>query len=130
MTNDAGLLSSTAKLLFVGAAALFFCGTPVRAQGALSGTYRCISVEVAGKTHPCTAPALEMNPDGSYQMLDERGTYEILSGHWLVLSPAKNHGRARLFGSKEIIFDFLSNGKKSKIIYRRKYQRPPAWFSS
>ena len=107
-----------------------FCGTPVRAQASLSGTYRCISAEIAGKTHPCTAPYLEMNPDGSYQMLDEHGTYEILSGHWLVLSQAKNHSRARLLGSKEIVFDFVSGGKRSKIIYRRKYQRPPAWVSS
>lgn len=129
MTNYAGLLSSVAKLVFLGAAALIFCGTPVRAQASLSGTYRCVSVEIAGKTHHCTAPSLEMNSDGSYQMLDERGTYEILSGRWLVLSPTKNRGRARLFGSKEIIFDFLSGGKRSKIVYRRKYQRPPAWVS-
>lgn len=102
----------------------------MRAQASLSGTYRCVSVEIAGKTHPCNAPSLEMNPDGSYQMLDEHGTYEILSGHWLVLSQSKNHGRALLSGSKEIIFDFVSGGKRSKIIYRRKYQRPPAWVSS
>lgn len=129
LTNHAGLLAGAAKLLFLGAAALIFCGTPVRAQASLSGTYRCVSVEIAGKEHHCTAPSLEMNSDGSYQMLDERGTYEILSGRWLVLSPAKNRGRARLFGSKEIIFDFLSGGKRSKIVYRRKYQRPPAWVS-
>jgi hypothetical protein len=70
-----------------------------------------------------------MNPDGSYQMLAEHGTYEILRGHWLVLSATKNHGRARLNG-KEIIFEFFSAGKKSTITYRRKYQRPPAWVSS
>ena len=70
-----------------------------------------------------------MNSDGSYQILAERGTYEILKGHWLVLSDAKNHGRARLEGSKKIIFEFLSGGKKSKITYRRKYERPPAWVS-
>jgi hypothetical protein len=28
-----------------------------------------------------------------------------------------------------IIFEFFSGGKKSKITYRRKYQRPPAWVS-
>lgn len=130
MTHHAGLLSSTTKLLFLVAVGLVFCGTPVRAQASLSGTYRCVSIEIAGKAHSCSAPSLEMNSDGSYQMLDEHGTYEILSGHWLVLSPAKNRGRARLFGSKEIIFDFVSGGKRSKIIYRRKYQRPPAWVSS
>ena len=89
-----------------------------------------MSVEIAGKAHRCTAPLLEMNSDGSYQILAEHGTYEILKGNWLVLSAAKNHGRARLIGSKQIIFEFVSGGKKSKITYRRKYERPPAWVSS
>ena len=71
-----------------------------------------------------------MNSDGSYQILAERGTYEILRGHWLVLSDAKNRGRARLQGSKEIIFEFVSGGKKNTIVYRRKYERPPEWVSS
>jgi hypothetical protein len=70
-----------------------------------------------------------MNSDGSYEILTEHGTYQILRGHWLILSAAKNHRRARLDGSKEIIFEFVSGGKKSKITYRRKYQRPPAWVS-
>jgi hypothetical protein len=129
MRNQHRLLYGTAKLLIIGAMSLIFSGTPVRAQSYLSGTYNCVSVEFAGKIHRCKAPSLEMNPDGSYQILAERGTYEILRGHWLILSAAKNHGRARLDGSKEIIFEFVSGGKKSKITYRRKYQRPPAWVS-
>jgi hypothetical protein len=120
---------NVAKVLFFGAIGLVLSGKPAQAQPSLSGTYKCVSVEIAGKTHHCSAPSLEMNSDGSYQILAERGTYEILRGHWLVLSAAKNHGRARLDGSKEIIFEFVSGGKKSKITYRRKYQRPPAWVS-
>jgi hypothetical protein len=116
------------KVLFLGILGLAL-GAPARAQASLSGTYRCVSMEIAGKAHPCSAPSLEMNSDGSYQILDEHGTYEILKGHWLVLSAAKNHGRARLVGSKQIIFEFVSGGKKSRITYRRKYQRPPAWVS-
>lgn len=116
------------KVLFLGVLGLLL-GAPARAQASLSGTYKCVSVEIAGKIHHCSAPSLEMNSDGSYQILDEHGTYEILSGHWLVLSAAKNHGRARLDGSKQIIFEFISGGKRSKITYRRKYQRPPAWVS-
>ena len=119
-----------AKAFAFAAFGLAFCGTPAHAQGYLSGTYNCVSVEIAGKAHSCKAPSIEMNSDGSYTILSERGTYEILKGHWLVLSSNKNHGRARLDGSKEIIFEFLSGGKKSKIVYRRKYQRPTAWFSS
>jgi hypothetical protein len=122
-------LCNLAKVLILGATGLVLSGRPVQAQAVLSGTYNCVSVEIAGKTHNCKAPSLEMNSDGSYQILSERGTYEILKGHWLILSAAKNHGRARLIGSKQIIFEFVSGGKKSKITYRRKYQRPPAWVS-
>jgi hypothetical protein len=129
MRSQNRMLNYLAKVLLIGAGALVFSGAPAYAQDSLSGTYNCVSVEIAGKIHRCKAPSLEMNSDGSYQMLDERGTYEILKGHWLVLSASKNHGRARLDGSKEIIFEFLSGGKKSKITYRRKYQRPPAWSS-
>jgi hypothetical protein len=128
MNSNLRLLYGSAKVLALGALGLVFSGTPARAQAYLSGTYKCVSVEIAGKTHRCSAPSLEMNSDGSYQMLAEHGTYEILRGHWLVLSASKNHGRARVEG-KFIIFEFLSGGKKSKITYRRKYQRPPAWVS-
>jgi hypothetical protein len=118
------------KILLLSAIVVVVGAKPAWAQASLSGTYNCVSVEIAGKSHRCTAPSLEMNSDGSYQILAERGTYEILSGHWLVLSAAKNHGKARLDGSKQIIFEFVSGGKRSKITYRRKYQRPPAWVSS
>ena len=129
MRNDNLLLHTLTRVLVLGAIGLGFSGRPAHAQGYLSGTYKCVSVEVEGKTRPCSAPSLEMNSDGSYEMLAVRGTYEILRGHWLILSAAKNHRRARLGGSQEIIFEFVSGGKKSKITYRRKYQRPPAWVS-
>jgi hypothetical protein len=129
MRNHNRSLNIFVKLLIVCPGVLIFSGTPASAQTYLSGTYNCISVEVDGKAQHCTAPSLEMNSDGSYQILTVHGTYAILRGHWLVLSAAKNHRRARLDGSKEIIFEFLSNGKRSKITYRRKYQRPPAWVS-
>jgi len=122
-------LHDLAKVLVMGAIGLVLSGKPAQAQAYLEGTYNCVTVEIAGKTHHCKAPSLEMNSDGSYQILAQRGTYEILKGHWLVLSAAKNHGRARLDGSKQIIFEFVSGGKKSKITYRRKYERPPAWVS-
>jgi hypothetical protein len=118
------------KLLSLGAAGLILTATPAHAQASLSGTYTCVSVEIAGKAHPCSAPSLEMNSDGSYQILAEHGTYAILKGHWLLLSADKHHGRARLVGSKKIIFEFTSGGKASRIIYRRKYERPPEWVSS
>lgn len=130
MRENTRSVSKLFPLLSFGLLGAIFAASPVRAQASLSGTYTCVSVEVAGKTHRCTAPSIEMNSDGSYQMLSERGTYEIQSGHWLVLSASKNHGRARLDGSKFIIFEFVSGGKRSKITYRRKYQRPPAWVSS
>ena len=129
MRNHNHSLRTFIRVLIIGAAGMIFSGTPARAQSHLSGTYNCVSLEIGGQTHHCTAPSLEMNSDGSYQIFTERGTYEILRGHWLILSAAKNHERARLDGSKEIIFEFYSKGKKNKITYRRKYQRPPAWVS-
>jgi|SRR5579872_4995313 len=118
------------RLLLPCMAGLLFAALPVRAENYLSGTYRCTTVEIDGKSTPCKAPSLILKSDGSYRMLSETGTYEIVAGHWLVLSATKRHGRARLDGSKEIIFNFVSNGKKSKIIYRRKYQRPDGWVAS
>src|SRR5580692_8935445 len=96
-------------LAFLGVLVLFHPGASAQAaEPAHSGTYRCVSVEVAGKTKHCKAPSLEMNSDGSYQILSEHGTYEILRGHWLVLSASKNRGRARLDGNnKQIIFEFV-----------------------
>jgi hypothetical protein len=115
------------RMFLTCAAGLLFAALPIRAESTLSGTYRCTKVEIAGKIVPCKAPSLILKSDGSYRMLSETGTYEIIAGHWLVLSAAKRHGRARLDGSKEIIFTFISGGKKSKITYRRKYQRPDGW---
>jgi hypothetical protein len=111
---------SLAVMLLIGA-------VPVRAQTYLSGTYRCTTVEIAGKTQPCSAPSIELKSDGSYQILSERGTYEVIAGRWLVLSTSKNHGKARLDGSKQIVFEFISGGKKSRITYHRKFERSPGW---
>ena len=116
------------RMFLACAAGLLFAALPVRAESYVSGTYRCTTVEIDGKAAPCKAPSLILKSDGSYRMLSETGTYEILAGHWLVLSASKRHGRAKLDGSsKEIIFTFISGGKKSKIVYRRKYQRPDGW---
>jgi hypothetical protein len=115
------------RMLLACAAGLVLTPLPANAETTLSGTYRCASMEVAGKTVPCKVPSLELKSDGSYRMLSESGSYEIIGGHWLVLSGSKRHGRARLDGSKKIIFEFVSGGKKSRIVYRRKYQRPEGW---
>jgi hypothetical protein len=118
------------RFLIACTAVLLVSTLPVRAETYLSGTYRCATMEVAGKTVPCKVPSLILKSDGSYKMLSESGTYEIVAGHWLVLSASKRHGRARLDGSKQIIFSFISGGKKSRIVYRRKYQRPEGWVAS
>jgi hypothetical protein len=130
MRLNSRTLQIASRMLLAGIAGLLFTGIPVHAETYLSGTYRCKTVEVAGKTVPCKAPSLVLKSDGSYKMLSESGTYEIVAGHWLVLSASKRHGRARLAGSKEIIFEFVSGGKKSRIVYRRKYQRPEGWVAS
>ena len=98
---------------------------PVGAQPSVTGIYMCAKVEIAGKIGRCLAPSIELKSDGSYQILAERGNYEVIAGRWLVLSESKNHAKARLDGSREIIFEFTSGGKKSRITYRRKFQRTP-----
>jgi hypothetical protein len=123
-------LRSLYKVLLLSTIWLVMAVLPARAQDDLSGTYDCMKVEIAGKTHHCSVPSIELNSDGSYQMLAERGTYEIVANHWLILSTSKNHGKARLGGKQEIIFEFVSGGRKSKITYRRKYQRPPGGYQS
>jgi hypothetical protein len=123
------IFSNPSRALFLVAVGLLITVASAHAQTYLSGTYDCMKVEVAGKTQPCSAPSIELKSDGSYQFLSERGTYEIVAGRWLVLSTSKNHGKARLDGSKEIIFEFVSGGRRSKITYRRKYQRPRGWVS-
>jgi hypothetical protein len=117
-------------IIFAGIASLVFTAIPAHAETYLSGTYRCATMEVAGKAEPCHAPSLELKADGSYKMLSETGTYEIVAGHWLVLSASKHHGKARLDSSKKIVFEFVSGGKKHRIIYRQKYKRPSGWVAS
>jgi hypothetical protein len=130
MRPNSRMLKITFRVFLSCAAGLLFAALPIRAESYLSGTYRCMTVEIDGKSKPCKAPSLILKADGSYRILSETGSYEIIAGHWLVLSAAKRHGRARLDGTKEIIFSFISNGKKSRIIYRRKYQRPDGWDAS
>jgi hypothetical protein len=127
MPNCHKSIFNLSKLIALIGFALTLAVVPARADTYLSGTYNCTEVEVAGKTQACSAPSLELKSDGSYQILAERGTYEILAGHWLVLSTSKNHGKARIDGSKQIVFEFVSGGKKSTITYKRKYQRSPGW---
>src|ERR1017187_3556161 len=115
MQVDPKTLRIAFRTLLACAAGLLLTALRTGAEAYLAGTYRFTKVEVAGKTAPCSAPSLELKSDGSYQILSERGTYEIVAGRWLVLSTSKNHGKARLDGSKEIIFEFMSGGRKSKI---------------
>ncbi len=125
-----GLGVSRTSILVAGlfALALVFA-RPVHAGPYLSGTYICVKIEVAGKVKSCSAPSLELYDDGSYQILSETGTYEIVAHHWLVLS-SKQHGKAHLVGKGEIIFEYFSGGKKHRIIYRRKYDPPEGWISA
>ena len=68
------------RALLVCAAGLLLIALPARAETYLSGTYRCVKIEVAGKAAHCSAPYLELKSDGSYQILSEHGTYELVAG--------------------------------------------------
>src|ERR1700674_3858524 len=101
---------------------------PAATEPNLSGTYNCVTLEVAGTIKPCRAPSLELKADGSYRLLSESGSYEIVGGHWLDLSSSsKKHSMARLDGSKKIVFEFISHGKKNRITYQKKFQRQSGW---
>jgi hypothetical protein len=113
------------KAVLCCAVALLIAALPARAQKSLSGIYKCTKVEIEGKAAPCSAPSLELKSNGTYRILSERGTYDVVAGRWLVLSASKKHGKARFDGRREIIFEFVSRGKKSRITYQRKFQRPP-----
>ena len=119
------------------ASLLLFCaalGLPrtlwAESENSLSGTYKCATIEVSGNVQPCSAPSIELKSDGSYKLLSEVGSYEIVGGRWLVLSAAKRHGKARLTGKMEIIFEFVSHGERNRIVYRKKFQRPSFWVGS
>lgn len=102
---------------------------PIHAAKHLSGTYVCTKMEVAGKVKPCSAPSLELNDDGSYEIQSETGTYRIVANRWLVLSN-KQDGKAHLVGNQEIIFEYRSQGKDHRITYHRKYDPPEGWISA
>ena len=72
---------------------------------------------------------IELFEDGSYTISKESGTYQVVAQRWLVLS-SKKGGRARLDGTKAIIFEFESGGKNKRITYRRKFEAPPGWLSA
>src|SRR5260370_33694686 len=113
------LLQSAFRMLFACFAGLLFTALPIHAEADPSGTYRCKTVEVGGKTVPCKAPSLILKSDGSYRMLSESGTYEIVAGRWFGLSAFKRHGRARLGGRKENICVFVCGGNKRPKVIRR-----------
>ena len=115
-----------ALLLGVG---LSLAAQSTHATESVAGTYVCSTIEVNGKSEPCKAPPIELYEDGSYTILSESGTYRVVSEQWLVLS-SKKRGRARLDGTKGIIFDFISSGKNKRITYRRKFEAPPGWLSA
>jgi hypothetical protein len=125
MPTYSQLLAVANKAAICCAVALLMVVVSVRAQSSPSGTYKCTKLEFAGKIVPCSAPTLELKSDGSYEIFTERGTYEVIAGRWLVLSASKKHGKARWDGRKEIVFEFLSGGKKSRITYQREFKRPP-----
>jgi len=70
------------------------------------------TVEVGGKLWPCKAPSLILTADGSYRMLSESGTYEIVAGRWFGHVGIQEHGRAGWMAVRQIIFEFVSGGKK------------------
>ena len=94
-------------------------GSSLRAEPRISGTYRCATVDISGRSGRCSAPPLVLHPDGSYQIWGEFGTYTI-QGRWLILSRSKKRGPGRLIRGREIVFEYTYRGKKYKVVFQRK----------
>jgi hypothetical protein len=122
---DILLLKRAIRILLPCATMILLTAVPGFAEPFMTGTFHCKSLEIAGKVSPCRAPALELKADGSFEMLSEHGTYEIIKGDRLILSPSKSGSMARLSGDNEIIFEYISGGKKFRIVYHRKFERDP-----
>jgi hypothetical protein len=112
------------------AAALFsimalIVAAPAEAQERLTGKYSCTKVEVEGQAAPCKSPALILNSDGSYEIWGERGTYEVVQEHWLVLSHSKRRGLGLVQRGQEIIFTYRVGKQDFRVTFRRIVVPPP-----
>ena len=84
----------------------------------ISGKYRCWSMNTAGYGGGrCTSPALVLNPNGTYTMGSESGTYSA-NGDIVNLSQSKIRGPGHLKeNDRQIIFQYKYKGHDYTMTY-------------
>lgn len=95
---------------------------------ALTGTYRCDSIQVEGKKQRCTSPPLVLNSDGSYQIWNEQGTFKMLEleNKYVVLSESRKRGPGLLKkNGREIVFEYDHGSRKVTVTFKRVDTPPP-----
>jgi len=83
----------------------------------IAGNYRCLSYNVSGGGGSCRlAPPLVLNPDGTYRMSSEQGTWRVV-GDRVHLSQSKIRGPGKLAKDNRIIFEYTYHGWQHTITY-------------
>lgn len=102
--------------------------TPLKAQERLEGNFQCVRLEFQGQSAPCQSPPLVLNRDGSYDIWGEHGTYEVVQGHWLVLSHSKRRGLGHVVNPQEIVFEYRLEGRICRVTFRRIFEAHPGFW--
>lgn len=96
-------------------------------RGKYAGKYRCLQLEMDGKSAPCASPPLVLNEDGSYQIWGEEGSYELVQGRWLILEHSQRRGLGQIVSAREIVFEYRVGEKKCKVTFQRIFEPPPGY---
>jgi hypothetical protein len=100
---------------------------PAKAEERLDGSYQCVQLEFQGHSAPCQSPPLVLNRNGSYEIWGEHGSYEVVQGHWLVLSHSKRRGMGHFLNAHDIVFEYRVDGRICRVTFRRVFDAPPGF---
>lgn len=101
--------------------------SPMHAQEAFDGKYRCVRIEIGNQSGRCQSPPLILSQDGSYEIWGEHGTYEVVQDQWLVLSHSKRRGLGHFVGPNEIVFEYKIGNQKCRVTFQQIYDPPPGF---
>ncbi len=92
-----------------------------------AGKYRCLKLEMDGKSAPCDSPPLVLNQDGTYSIWGEEGSYELVQGRWLLLEHSQRRGLGQIVSPREIVFEYRVGEKRCKVTFQRIFDPPPGY---
>ena len=101
---------------------------PAKAEERLDGSYQCVRLEFQGQSAPCQSPPLVLNRNGSYEIWGEHGSYEVVQGHWLVLSHSKRRGMGHFLNAHDIVFEYRVSGRICRVTFRKVFDAPPGFW--